>query len=651
MLRITLIGSLCLFLTVVYPKGVFGTAANLDSLWTVWNDTNNVDTIRMMAMDKISWDGYSFSKPDSAFYYAQMLFEFAEITGNNHYMAIALNTQGVSYYSRSSFEEALLFYNKSIKLKQKTGNKKGIAASYNNIGAICEKQGDFEQALTYYNKSLIIDFEINYKSGVADSYNNIGNIHYLQKRYKQALNYYSKSLKLQKEIGDKKGIANSLNNIGSINYNQGDYRNALNYYSKSLKLQKEIGNKRGVAILLGNIGGIYNKHGDYTQALKLGKKAFSLAHEIGAKEIIQTSSELLYKIYDITGYPAKALEMYELSNQMRDSLNNKDVRKVIAQFEQKQTHEKEADRIKSLQYEASKLRQLKTYSAAGVSLLSLMLGLFILRRFLYTRNQQRTIAAQKEVVEEQTKELTDSIYYAENIQKAILPSDEDMNKIPEHFVLLKPKDIVSGDFYWMAEKEGRVYFAACDCTGHGVPGAFMSMLNSALLTEAVNEKNCTRPCDIFYEVRKGIIESMKQTGEVGSQKDGMDAALCSWNKNGTLEYALANTPLFLIRNGELTETKGDKLPVGILTGEQIPFTHHELKVEKGDTVYIFSDGFPDQFGGPKQKKFMIKRFKQLLLDIHQQPLEAQRDKLDTTIEDWMDEEEQVDDILVVGMRF
>jgi len=177
------------------------------------------------------------------------------------------------------------------------------------------------------------------------------------------------------------------------------------------------------------------------------------------------------------------------------------------------------------------------------------------------------------------------------------------------------------------------------------------MLNSALLTEAVNEKNCTRPCDIFYEVRKGIIESMKQTGEVGSQKDGMDAALCSWNKNGTLEYALANNPLILIRNGELTETKGDKLPVGILTGEQIPFTHHELKVEKGDTVYIFSDGFPDQFGGPKGRKFMIKRFKQLLQDIHKQPLEVQRDKLDTTIKEWMGEEEQVDDILVMGMRF
>ena len=259
---------------------------------------------------------------------------------------------------------------------------------------------------------------------------------------------------------------------------------------------------------------------------------------------------------------------------------------------------------------------------------------------------------QKQVVEEQKKDITDSIRYAKNIQEALLPTIENIkNALPDGFVLFQPKDIVSGDFYWMQDHNNKVYFAACDCTGHGVPGAFMSMMGSSLLDEAVVEKGITQPNEIFSEVRKGFINALKQTGETGQQKDGMDAVLCSWNKNGTLEYSLAYNPLLLIRNGEILETKADKQPVGFHTKEQMPFTHHELKLEKGDTIYLFSDGYADQFGGKRNKKFMMKKFKKLLLSIQDKTMNEQKASLETTMAKWKSDTEQVDDILVMGVRF
>ena len=177
------------------------------------------------------------------------------------------------------------------------------------------------------------------------------------------------------------------------------------------------------------------------------------------------------------------------------------------------------------------------------------------------------------------------------------------------------------------------------------------MLNSALLNEAVMQKGHTRPWDIFAEVRNGVIQALKQSAEMGSQKDGMDAVLCTYDGKGTLEYALANNPLIHFRKGELTEIKADKMPVSILTGEQKPYTEHTLQVEKGDVIYIFSDGFPDQFGGPKGRKYMMKRFRQLLTDIHQEPMQTQHDRLAEDMKAWMGDGEQIDDILVIGVRF
>ena len=269
--------------------------------------------------------------------------------------------------------------------------------------------------------------------------------------------------------------------------------------------------------------------------------------------------------------------------------------------------------------------------------------------------QKEEIEKQSEQIAELYEQVKDSILYAKRIQEAILPSKEDIdNALKNSLVLFRPKDIVSGDFYWFSEKQDRAIIAAADCTGHGVPGALMSMIGSSLLNEIVNEKGMTSPADILYALKHGVISALNKQSSGEQTKDGMDIAILSIPKTGNkIEFAGANNPLWMIRNGEILETRGDRQPVGFF-GDNLntPYTNHELEVQKNDTIYIFSDGYADQFGGPNGKKFKYSQFKKLLVEVTDKSMSEQKEILNDRIEDWMgDEEEQIDDILVVGIRF
>ena len=581
-----------------------------------------------------------------------------EEIGDKNGIALSYNNLGIIAWYQGNYKQALNNYEKSIKIEEETGNKSRIATSLNNIGLIYDEQGDYAKAIDYYTRSLKIKEELGNKRGIAISLNNIGFIYDQQGDYVKAMDYYSRSLKIDEELGDKDGIASSLNNIGDI-YSEGeDYTKAIDYYTNSLKIVEELGDKNGIAISLNSIGSMYKEQGDYSKALEKSTKALSIAQEIGNVESIKLASENLWETYKKLGKHRQALEMHELTIELRDSMLSIENKEAIIQQEFKYKYEKEqalADakhqEQMALSAEREKRQQLIAYSAGGGLVMVLAFAFFVFNRLQVTRRQKTIIEQQKELVEEQKKDITDSIQYAENIQKALLPAEEDLSVLPEGFVLFHPKDIVSGDFYWMQHYSNNVYLAACDCTGHGVPGAFMSMIGSSLLDEAVVEKGLTQPNEIFFEVRKGFINALKQTGEKGQQKDGMDATLIVWDKNNKLQFSVANNPLFLIRKGELLETKPDRQPVGFFTGEQKPFTHHELSLEKGDTVYICSDGYPDQFGGKRDKKFMMKNFKKLLLSIQDKTMNEQKGILETTMAEWKGDTEQVDDILVMGVRF
>ncbi len=278
---------------------------------------------------------------------------------------------------------------------------------------------------------------------------------------------------------------------------------------------------------------------------------------------------------------------------------------------------------------------------------------------IYTRNlraiiRERTaeIREKKEEIEEKNKDIMDSIQYAQRIQEALLTPGDYVEKLfPERFILFMPRDIVSGDYYWMTEKNNKIICVTADCTGHGVPGAFMSMLGMAFLNEIVSKRKSIHANEILNELRSMVISSLRQTGQTGESQDGMDLALYILDQeNMKLEFAGANNPLFLYRNKELFITKADKMPIGISSMANESFTNHVIDVKKGDLLYTFSDGYPDQFGGPKEKKFMIKNFKQLLSDNLHKPLEEQKKVLEETLNEWMANTEQVDDILVIGVK-
>ncbi len=265
--------------------------------------------------------------------------------------------------------------------------------------------------------------------------------------------------------------------------------------------------------------------------------------------------------------------------------------------------------------------------------------------------QKEEIERQSEKLEELYKDVTDSIRYAKRLQDSILPQHAFIERLlPDSFVLFKPKDIVSGDFYWVSETEDKILFSAVDCTGHGVPGAFMSLIGANALNQIINERE-DKPANILDKLNKLSSEALNKSEEGISVRDGMDLALCAISKDlKQLEYAGANNPLYIVRDGEIMVTKADKFAIASFEDGTEHYTNHEFELQKGDLVYVFSDGYADQFGGVKGKKFMYRQFRELLVSIKDEPMSKQKEMLDQEIETWKGSFEQVDDILIIGVR-
>ncbi len=277
---------------------------------------------------------------------------------------------------------------------------------------------------------------------------------------------------------------------------------------------------------------------------------------------------------------------------------------------------------------------------------------FIMKQGDKIAEQKHKIKKQHDIVKTQKKKIEDSILYAKRIQSAVLPPNRFIQHLlSEHFIFYKPRDIVSGDFYWTKQVESRIYIAAADCTGHGVPGALMSMLGITFLNEIVNKNPYIKANDILNELRVHIISSLRQTGSSGESRDGLDIALCVIDHDKKLlEYSGANNPLYLIRNGELIETKADRMPIGIHRKAKESFINHEIELKKNDLIYIFSDGYIDQFGGENGRKYLSTNFKNLLLENCSKSLNDQRYILEKTFEEWKGDRKQLDDILVIGFK-
>ncbi|MCE9539567.1 MAG: tetratricopeptide repeat protein [Bacteroidetes bacterium] len=630
------------------------------------NDKNGISgTIGNIGLVYYSQGEYSQAL-DYYFKALKMMEKIGDIKG----IAVVLGNIGLVYFKRGDYPKALDHYFRALKMTKKMGEKNGTANHLGKIGVVYKAQGDYLKALDYYSKALKMEEELGNKNGIARHLGNIGVAYHEQGNYPKALDYYFKALKIDEELGNKSGIARHLGSIGVAYYQQGNHPKAFDYFFKVLKMAKELGNKSLQANTLGNIGESYIRSKRFKQAEKFLQKALALSTEINELDLIKVHQNNLSNLYTQTNQPTKAFEHYKKYIEARDSIFNEENTKKIVRsemnfdFEKKEAvanaeHKSEMEKQNAIAEEKSKKQKIIIFSIIAGLLLVIVFSGFIFRSLRITRKQKQIIEIknketeeQKQIIEEKNKDITDSITYAKRIQRAMLPHRRDIwAALPNSFVLFKPKDIVSGDFYFFHKNNNSVFIASADCTGHGVPGAFMSMIGSERLTDAVQESSNTS--EILSLLNKGIKTSLKQSENENSTRDGMDIALCSVDTDKrVVKYAGANRPIWIIRNGlnEVEEIKATKKAIGGFTEDDQHFDTHEIKLQQGDTFYISTDGYADTFGGQEKKKLMTKRFKEILLEIQYKPMKEQGQHLDNVIENWKAGTEQVDDILVIGIR-
>jgi serine phosphatase RsbU (regulator of sigma subunit) len=572
----------------------------------------------------------------------------------------AYNNIGNMYSDQGKYPEALSYHMKSLKIKEHMNDKVGISMAYNNIGTIFQIQGKTDIAIDYQFKSLKIKEELDDKLGVSVAYSNIASLYADKKKYEEGLTYNFKSLKLKQELGDKAGEALCYSTIGTIYTAQKKTKDALTVQLKALKIFEDIGDTKEIIATCILIGRTYDEAHNYEQALHYNERALQKAKSIDYKEGEANAYQNLAKAHAGLNNYKKAFEYNNLYYEAKDSLLSKDVLKQVAEINTKYQTEKKEQEIQLLtkdqQLKDKTLREQKVVRIGlfvGLGLL-LILSFTLYNRYRFKQKANTLLEKQKKEIEEQNILITDSIDYAKTIQEAVFPSETKMkNYFPDSFVLYKPKAIVSGDFYLVEEKNEKIICTVADCTGHGIPGAFMSLLGFNMLENIIETKNYTSPSTILTELNHKMVATMSQDPSTDTTvKHGMDASVITIDKESMqLQFAGAHNPLYQIRDNTLIEVKADKMSVGSYKGgELIEFSNHTIPIQKGDVFYLFSDGFPDQIGGPKRKKFYYPPFKELLVSIHKMEMLDQKHFLDKTITSWQGERDQTDDILVVGIR-
>ncbi len=595
-----------------------------------------------------------------------------EEIGNRSGSASTYNSIGIIYLNQSEYEKSIETFLKAFKIRELGGNKAGMAGCYNNIALVLGRQRNYVKQLEYFNKALQLMQEIGDKQGVAVAYTNIGVLYRKKGDLEKALENASKSLKLYLEIGDKQGIAGCYSNIGTVYLIQKKLNEALANYQKSLGAARQIGDDNLLARVLGNISNVQANQGKLNDALISLDEALGLFKKIGDKsgleEIYQAYAELSEKKHDYKS----AYEYHKLYANMKDTLFNDVTAKNTAEMNSKFESEKKDKElimkdaeITKQKAESDKQQTFRNALMIGL-LLVLFFALFIFRSYrqkqranseLASKNklieqQKKEVDYQKELVDEKNKEVTDSIHYAKRIQQALLANETLLKEnLSDYFILYQPKDIVSGDFYWAHTTKNGFLLCTADCTGHGVPGAFMSLLNISFLNEAVDGQKLIAPNEILNYTRSKIIYHLANDGSVEGGKDGMDCSLLSFDfKNKKMTYAAANNPVWIARDKEILEFSPDKMPVGKHDKDSLPFTQHTVDLQKNDVVYTLTDGFADQFGGVKGKKFMYKELKKLLISSSHLSLSEQKETLKKSFLNWKGKLDQIDDVCIIGVK-
>lgn len=516
------------------------------------------------------------------------------------------------YYGKGDNYHAEVYCLSCIESAKSSGNLDVLYLCYRDYSDVLESGNDFIKALEYYEKYLNLRDSLNYERRLAERYNEdrIAEYEAIEERIKGEL--------AEEEIRDLE-----LKNLRA----EAERReNAINLLIKERALDSLEKERISQSLLLERERNIARLNRERVRSLEQEARI-------------------------------QQLEIDRIAEQERSL-------RVENQLLETQKRQEEEN--------ARKARQIRNM-AIGLGFLMVIVAVMILFGLISTRKKNQKLAEskrqiekintdleltnaevlmQKEIIEQKNQSITDSIQYARRIQSAVLPPQDfiDSWKI-ENFILFKPKDIVSGDFYWGAKKNGKIFLAVADCTGHGVPGAFMSMLGHSFLEEILNTKETDDAASILNLLRDEIINTLRQKGTTGEARDGMDISLVIIDlRENKLDYAGANNPLYLVRDGNLTRYPADHMPIGIHFITFTPFTNRVIKTKPGDYLYLFSDGYADQFGGPKGRKFMYKPFQDMILQNHLRPMHEQKEILDIRFEEWKGDREQVDDVLVMGIK-
>ncbi len=591
---------------------------------------------------------------------ARKALALAQNLGEKNALYWANNNLGNRLLNRSNYVEASDYLLKALRIAEGLNNKEFIARSCNGLGNLFGLQDQGDEALTYYKRALSYYKETNNRPRLEIVFTNMGNIYYGKGAYDRAnLNiaekYFLEARDLQQEMKDTSRLIANLDNLGLVYSDEGKDREALEMLKQSDRLCRALGDNYNLIFSNSYVGRSYNHLERPDSAIPYLNRSLELAKSMNNSMMVADAWLNLGESYSQKKDYQQAWHYTQLYQNLHDSLLTSDNTKKIADAQGKYETEKKQRQIELLELNASHEHLMYTYiswSLIAGSVLLLLLALVMYNRYSIKNKSHRQLSIQNQIIAQKNKDITDSINYAKKIQDAMLPAVIQIQKaFPESFVIYQPKDIVSGDFYWFSESEGKVYIAAVDCTGHGVPGAFMSMIGNDMLHDAVTKKGLSLPGEVLTSLNQQVKNSLKQNHAESGSRDGMDAALCVFDKDlKNMSYAGANRPLYLLRNGQVIISTPTKAAVGGLTDSDQVFETLNFTLQKGDLIYLFTDGFCDQFGGKEGKKFTTKRFRSVLEEIHKNSLQIQEEKLKSVFADWKGSSEQVDDVLVIGIR-
>ncbi len=632
---------------------------------------------------------------EKAVLYEIQLAAYYEKINDEANLTQTLKEIGDTYRNEGVYGSALQYYLYLLKIKEEQGDVRGIVNVMNDIGIVFREQKNYKESLRYFVDALnLLRKNSSLIEELGETYSNIGTAYFYMNNYDSASHYFDVAYKMKAKQGDLHEIAKAINNLGLIQRAKGNYAEAIKRFSEALNLLANIHSDDFLTtnIILDNIGNTYLKAGDLKKALEYHQEALYVAKNAHIKERMIASYQSLVETYKAMNDYKNAYEYEHLYNLAKDTLYNIQMAKQIAEMQTRYDSEQKQKSIEILSkeneinsLELERRNQFLLFLGVGL-VLAAVLGFVLYHRYRFANKANKLLKAQKEelwerkmeiisqrdALEEQSKELSlalqeldkknhavvSSLNYAYRIQSAILPQKSELEAVlSECLLFFQPRSVVSGDFYWLGKVPKpngghKIIFTAVDGTGHGVPGAFMSLVGSSLLKEIVHTRQITSPEQILIELDEGVKETLKQHDT--HNQDGMDLALCVIDyEENTLEYAGAKNPLVMILDNELHVFKGDKYGIGGIdkARRHKDFHKHLIDLQKGATFYIFSDGFQDQFGGSEGRKYGLKQLKDFLFSIHHLPFAEQEKKLAEELANWQGtKEHQTDDVLVIGFR-